>query len=83
MTGPVSTQPYVNVLDPGFYIDPWEAYTWLRDEAPVFWDPAQKLWVISRYDDVVAVERDGHRYSSFMGSRPPRSARRSVDDQPG
>ncbi len=70
MTGPVTTQPYVNVLDPRFYVDPWEAYAWLRDEAPVFWDPAQRLWAISRYDDVVAVERDGRRYSSFSGSRP-------------
>jgi cytochrome P450 family 142 subfamily A polypeptide 1 len=70
MTGPVTTQPYVNVLDPGFYVDPWGAYAWLRDQEPVFWDPAQKLWAISRYDDVVAVERDGRRYSSFRGSRP-------------
>jgi cholest-4-en-3-one 26-monooxygenase len=60
----------VNVLDPEFYVEPWEAYRWLRDEAPVFRDPAQKLWAISRYDDVVAVERNGARYSSFHGSRP-------------
>ena len=60
----------INVLDPAFYVDPWEAYRWLRDEAPVFWDPVQKLWAISRYDDTVAVERDGVLYSSFAGSRP-------------
>ena len=58
------------MLDPGFYVDPWAAYQWLRDEAPVFWDPVQKLWVISRYDDIVAIERDGVTYSSFYGSRP-------------
>ena len=66
----VTAPPQINVLDPEFYVDPWDAYRWLRDEAPVFWDPAQKLQVISRYDDVVAVERDGARYSSHMGSRP-------------
>jgi cytochrome P450 family 142 subfamily A polypeptide 1 len=60
----------VNVIDPAFYVDPWDAYRWLRDEAPVFWDPVQKLWAISRYDDVVAVERDRARYSSHEGSRP-------------
>ena len=49
----------VNVLDPEFYVDPWDGYRWLRDEAPVFWDPVQKLWAISRYDDVLAVEKDG------------------------
>ncbi len=30
----------------------------------------QRLWAISRYDDVLAVEKDGSRYSSFSGSRP-------------
>jgi cholest-4-en-3-one 26-monooxygenase len=60
----------VNVLDPEFYVDPWSSYRWLREEAPVYWDRVQRLWVISRYDDVVAVERDGVRYSSSKGSRP-------------
>jgi cytochrome P450 family 142 subfamily A polypeptide 1 len=62
--------PYVNSLDPQFYVDPWDAYRWLRDEAPVYWDPVQKLWLVSRYDDVMAIEKHGARYSSFAGSRP-------------
>jgi len=60
----------INVLDPAFYVDPWESYRWLRDEAPVFWDPVQKIWVISRYDDVMLVEKDAARFSSYNGSRP-------------
>ncbi len=60
----------INVLDPEFYVDPWRAYGWLRDEAPVYWDPVQGLWVISRYDDVLEVERNTGRYSSLRGSRP-------------
>jgi cytochrome P450 family 142 subfamily A polypeptide 1 len=60
----------INVLDPEFYVDPWRAYGWLRDEAPVYWDPVQGLWVISRYDDVLAAERETGRYSSLQGSRP-------------
>ena len=64
------TGPYVNLLDPQFYVDPWEAYAWLRDEAPVFWDPVQELWAVSRHEDLLAVEKQGHRYSSFDGSRP-------------
>jgi cholest-4-en-3-one 26-monooxygenase len=70
MTTDVGATPSVNVLDPEFYVDPWHAYAWLRDEAPAFWDPVQKLWVISRYEDILAIERDGVRYSSFSGSRP-------------
>ena len=69
MTAAVAGPP-VNVLDPAFYIDPWEAYRWLRDEAPVFWDPIQQIWAVSRYDDIMAIEKDGARYSSFAGSRP-------------
>jgi cholest-4-en-3-one 26-monooxygenase len=66
----IEAGPIVNVLDPQFYVDPWTSYRWLRDEAPVFWDPTQRIWVISRYDDILTVERDGVRYSSFAGSRP-------------
>ena len=60
----------INVLDPEFYVDPWQAYRWLRDEAPLYWDPVQKLWVVSRYDDVLDVEKAAGRYSSSDGSRP-------------
>jgi cholest-4-en-3-one 26-monooxygenase len=70
MTAEVTARAGVNVLDPGFYVDPWDSYRWLRDEAPVFWDPVQRLWVISRYDDIIAIERDGARYTSYFGSRP-------------
>ena len=65
---------------PQFYVDPWDAYRWLRDEAPCFWDPVQHLWVVTRYDDVMAIEKDGARYSSFSGSRPQidQSADRSM-----
>ncbi|MFN8025434.1 MAG: cytochrome P450 [Acidimicrobiia bacterium] len=66
----MSDQPYVNLLDPQFYVDPWDAYRWLRDEAPVFKDPVQGLWAVSRYEDILAVEKNGHLYSSFAGSRP-------------
>ena len=62
--------PYVNLLDPAFYVDPGDAYRWLRDNAPAYWDPVQRIWGISRYQDVVDVEKNGGRYSSFYGSRP-------------
>ena len=63
-------QPYVNLLDPEFYVDPWDAYRWLRDNDPVFWDPVQKLWGISRFEDVMHVEKHAQLYSSYQGSRP-------------
>ena len=53
--------PYVNLLDPAFYVDPGDAYRWLRDNAPAYWDPVQRIWGISRYQDVVDVEKNGAR----------------------
>ena len=61
----------VNLLDPYLYArDPNPAYQWLRDAAPVYWDPVNEIWGISRFADVLRVERDTTRYSSARGSRP-------------
>jgi cytochrome P450 family 142 subfamily A polypeptide 1 len=60
----------INLLDPRFYVDPYDSYRWLRDDAPVFWDPVQRVWGISRYEDVVAIENNPKRYTSVYGSRP-------------
>jgi len=62
--------PSINLLDPQFYVDPWAAYRWLRDNDPVHWDPVQKMWGVSRYEDVVAVEKNSRLYTSAEGSRP-------------
>lgn len=61
----------VNLLDGAFYAgDPYPTYRRLRDEAPVYWDPVQRLWGVSRYHDVVEVEKRSARYTSSHGSRP-------------
>jgi len=62
--------PMINLLDPQFYVDPYPAYRWLRDNDPVHWDPVHKLWGVSRYADVVEVEKHADLYSSRWGSRP-------------
>jgi cholest-4-en-3-one 26-monooxygenase len=60
-----------SLLDPYLYAtDPQPAYGWLRDHAPVYWDPVSHIWGISRYEDVLSAERDTVRYSSARGSRP-------------
>lgn len=65
----VSAPP--DLLDPYLYArDPASVYRWLRDEAPVYRDPASGIWAISRHKDVMRVERDTVRYSSASGSRP-------------
>lgn len=70
--------PYINLLDPEFYVEPYDAYRWLRDNSPVHWDPVQRIWGISRHADVLKVEKETARYSSLDGSRPHSQQR---DDQ--
>ena len=61
----------VNLLDGSWYAgDPSPTYARLRAEAPVYYDAVNALWGISRYADIVDVEKDAARYSSSQGSRP-------------
>lgn len=45
-----------------------EALTWMRAEAPVYWDGA--VWGVSRYQDVKEVSRTPEVFSSAGGIRP-------------
>ena len=48
----------IDLLDGGFYVDdPYSAYAWMREHAPAYWDQVNELWGISRYDDIVQVEK--------------------------
>jgi cytochrome P450 len=53
---------------------PHDFFSWLRRHEPVWWhEPTQYtphsvgFWVVSRYDDVVAVFKDAETYSSELG----------------
>jgi cytochrome P450 len=43
---------------PEVLANPYPLYTELRTEDPVHWDPLLHTWVVTRYNDVVAVLRD-------------------------
>ena len=61
----------IDVLDPQLYQgDPHPTYTWLRDNDPVHWDEKNQLWVVSRFDDVVAVSIHSEIFCSGRGIRP-------------
>ncbi|GAA2081569.1 cytochrome P450 [Actinomadura alba] len=49
--------------------DPYPVYTRLREEAPVYRNETDDLWVLSRHADVVAALRDSSRFSSINGLR--------------
>jgi cholest-4-en-3-one 26-monooxygenase len=48
----------IDLLDGDFYVDdPYSTYRWMRQRVPVYWDATNELWGVSRYDDIVDVER--------------------------
>ena len=55
----VSTDPRpLDILDGNFYVDdPYSRYAWLRENSPCHWDDINELWVVSRYDDIIEIEK--------------------------
>jgi cytochrome P450 family 142 subfamily A polypeptide 1 len=63
--------PDIDFLAADFYVDrPRAAYRWLRENAPVYFDPNSGLWGVATYDAVLSVERNAPTFSSAGGSRP-------------
>lgn len=54
---------------PGVQADPYPFYKQLREEDPVHWSDALDAWVLTRYDDVVAVLRDQRFSAERTGAR--------------
>lgn len=49
----------LDILDGDFYVnDPYSRYAWLREHSPTHWDDINELWVISRYDDIIEIEKN-------------------------
>lgn len=47
--------------------DPYVTYRRLRDEAPAYWNPELRFWVLSRFDDVIEGFLDHETFSSAGG----------------
>src|SRR4051794_29652043 len=68
---PPGDLPQIDLLNGHLYAaDPTPTYRWLRHHAPVYHDDINDLWGISRYRDVVEVEKQTRRYSSRDAFRP-------------
>ena len=65
MASPATFDPAV-LATPAFHSEPWEVYRFLRDNHPVYHNPLNDSWLITRYDDVVAGFRDHDRLSSTI-----------------
>jgi cytochrome P450 family 142 subfamily A polypeptide 1 len=63
--------PGINLVSGEFWgSDPHQALTWMRHNAPVYWDGGGQVWGIARYHDVKAVSKSPERFSSAGGIRP-------------
>jgi cholest-4-en-3-one 26-monooxygenase len=61
----------LDLVDPGLYRSgvPRDYFRWLRDNEPVAWHDERDgpgYWLLSRYDDVVAANRNWERYSNAL-----------------
>jgi cytochrome P450/ferredoxin-NADP reductase len=50
-----------------FQADPFPAYRWMRDEAPVFYSEKWNWWALSRFEDVRAAATDPQTFLSYEG----------------
>lgn len=49
---------FFDTSDPAFIADPYPTLNALRESGPIHWDPDWNLWLVTRYEDVRAVQLD-------------------------
>jgi cytochrome P450 family 142 subfamily A polypeptide 1 len=57
-----------------------ERLRWLREHDPVRWSERDRLWLVSRYDDVERVSKDQDLFTSGQGVRPGRPKIGLIDE---
>ena len=65
----------LNLLDGAWYArDPHAIWSWMRAQAPVYYDEQSRVWGIARYDDVLA-HREGREHLLEPASPGPTATR--------
>ncbi|OBK81665.1 cytochrome P450 [Mycobacterium sp. 1164985.4] len=67
---PATNELVYSPFSKAIFDDPYPVYRRLRDEAPVYRDPENRWWVLSRFEDVADALRDWPTYSSKLGPAP-------------
>lgn len=61
------TAPVYDPFSYRMHEDPYPAYAWMREHAPLYRNDERDFWALSRYDDVLAALRNPTLYSSRNG----------------
>ena len=64
-----------DLYSPDIDADPFPHYEVLREQYPCYWSESGKLWILSRYDDIVQAALDWETFSSSQGNM--------IDELPG
>jgi len=64
-----------DLYSPEIDANPFPYYEVLREQFPCYWSESGKLWILSRYDDIVEAARDWETFSSSQGNM--------IDELPG
>jgi cytochrome P450 len=70
----MSQPPRVDLFDPAFKADPYPTYARLRSSAPVYraaLPDGRGVWLITRYEDVLAVLKDKRFVKDWRGALTP------------
>src|SRR5438094_10457944 len=61
----------IDLLEGDWYAtEPHETWRWMREHAPVYFDEKSDTWALTRYEDVLTVEKDPATFSSKRAPRP-------------
>ena len=71
--GATTTLESYDPFDPAIIADPFPHYRLLQRDAPVYEVEKHGFFVISRYDDVVAIAQDWENFSTTWGPGPQRT----------
>jgi len=68
--------PQVRLHSRTFYLDPHPHFRWMREHAPVYWDPNADggLWGLALHEDILFASRKPEIFCSGKSSRPERDS---------
>lgn len=76
------TRPEIQLLSPDFYANFDELTTWMRAEAPFYWDDSTGIWGAAAHADVTRMSREYKTFCSGQGSRPESSVPSMINTDP-